>query len=81
MSADIIPFIRPRTLSDILEDIRRVTELHDAAELEWYRTRSDEASKRTADADSRRFDLQSEAMNMIAELTGVRWSVIAAHLD
>lgn len=81
MSADIIPFIRPRTLSDILEDIRRVTEIHDAAELEWYRTRSDEASKRTADADSRRFDLQSEAMNMIAELTGVRWSVIAAHLD
>lgn len=81
MSADIIPFIRPRTLSDILEDIRRVTEIHDAAELEWYRTKSDEASKRTAEADSRRFDLQSEAIEMIRQLTGVPYSVLVAHLD
>ena len=78
---NVIPLIRPRTLPDVLSDIRRETSLIEAAEMEWYRTRSDEASKRAAEADSRRFELRAEAMEMVASLTGVRWSVIAAHLD
>lgn len=81
MSSNVVPIHRPRTLEQILGEIRREAELIQELDRQWRATRADNLADLASAAEDRHFALKAEAMNMIRDQLGVSWSVISSYLD